>query len=137
MPSPLDAIPGIGTAIGAGLGVLGGLFSFIGKNDQAAQLERENAEALRRRQAADAQRFGFAEAAVGSTGADFGSASLQTYLQSMKAEMQRQQQWMAQQGAANVGNLRDAAGFSLFTDLGGTLSQFAKQNNYWQKPLGG
>lgn len=121
-----------GAAIGAGIGLIGGVASFLGKQDQARQLARENEEALRRKKAQDAQVFGAATAAGAASGIEFESGSLQNYLGVMQAEMRRQQEWMRQAGAAGVSALRSSAGFGLATDAFGALNGYAKANNYWR-----
>ena len=123
-----------GTAIGAGVGLAGGIFSWLGKRKQADALEAENREALRRRILQDQQVLGQATAAGAASGIEFDSTGLQTYLTSMRDEMKRQQEWQRRAGATNVSNMQYGANVGLFTDLGQTFSLFAKQNNYWKGP---
>jgi hypothetical protein len=125
-------MPGWGTAIGAGLGALGGIFSWMGSQDQAAKMRAQAEEELRRKKAADEQRLGVATAAGMASGVEADSPSLQAYLSSMQAEMKRQQDWMRKAGAANAGAVSTAGDIGLFTNLGGTLFNYAKQNNWWK-----
>jgi hypothetical protein len=125
-------IPGWGTAIGAGVGALAGVFSYLGKQGQADAMARQAAEELRRKKLQDEQVFGQATAGAAASGADFESSSLQGYLGEMKAEMLRQQEWQRRAGATNAGNVSTAGTFGLVSDLGSTLSSFAKDNNYWR-----
>lgn len=121
-----------GTAIGAGLGLASGIFKFMGSQAQADAMRAQRAEELRRKKLADAALLGEATAAGASSGVEFDSSSLQGYLGAMKAEMQRQQDWMARAGDTNAGNVSLAGTFGLLSDVGGTLSSYAKANNYWR-----
>lgn len=127
-----SAMPGWGTAVGAGLGLVGGVFSYLGKQSQVAAMRAQAEEELRRRKMQDAQVLGQATAAGAASGVDFESTSLQSYLGSMQAEMKRQQEWQRKSAATNAGNMSTASTVGLFTDMGGTLSSFAKANNYWR-----
>jgi hypothetical protein len=122
-----------GTAVGAGVGLVGGLSRYFGGNAQADAMRRQAAEELRRKKLQDAQVFGQTTAAGAASGIDFQeSTGLQSYLTSMQAEMRRQQEFMRRSAATNASNVQTAAGFGLLTDLGGTLSNYAKDNAYWR-----
>jgi hypothetical protein len=122
-----------GTAVGAGVGLVGGLSKYFGGQATADAMRRQAAEELRRKKLQDAQVFGQATAAGAASGIDFQeSTGLQSYLTEMQTEMRRQQEYMRRAGATNAGNVSSAAGFGLFTDLGSTLSSYAKDNNYWR-----
>jgi hypothetical protein len=127
-----SAIPGIGTAIGAGVGLLGGIFSYLGKQNQADAMRRQQAEELRRKKLQDAQVLGQATAAGAASGVEFDSSSLQGYLGTMKSEMGRQLAWQAAAGSDNASNVDTASMFGLITDLGSTLNGYAKDNRYWR-----
>lgn len=127
-----SVVPGWGTAIGAGVGLLGGVFSYLGKQSQAQAMRAQAEEELRRRKMADAQTLGQATAAGAASGIEFESGSLQNYLGSMRAEMQRQQEWQRRAGAANASNVSTAATLGLVTDFAGTLDSYARSNNYWR-----
>ncbi len=124
-------MPGWGTAVGAGLGALGGLFSWFGSQDQAARMRAQAAEELRRKKLADEQRLGAATAAAAASGVEFESPSMQIYLRAMKEEMARQQEYQRSAGAANAGAVGTAGDIGLFTNFGSTLFNYAKQNNWW------
>jgi hypothetical protein len=130
------ASPGGPMAMGAaaGMGLVGGALGWIGHRAQASAMRDQTAEELRRRRAADAQKLGQATAAAGASGVESGSASLSTYLTSMQEEMQRQQEWARSAGATNASAMDAAGGLGFFTDLGSTLSGYAKANNYWRGP---
>jgi hypothetical protein len=125
-------IPGWGTVIGAGIGAVGGLFSFLGKQNQASAERARLEEELRRKKAQDAQLLGQATASGAASGVEFDSSSLQGYLGEMKAEMARQLEWQRKAGETNIDNGSTASGIGLFTDLAGTMNNLAKQNNYWK-----
>lgn len=128
-----SVVPGWGTAIGAGLGLASGVMKYFGGQAQADAMRAQAAEELRRKKLQDAQVFGEATAAGAASGIDFQeSTGLQSYLGAMKAEMLRQQEFMRRAGATNASNVSSASGLNLFTDVGGTLSSYAKANNYWR-----
>jgi hypothetical protein len=120
-----------GTAIGAGLGALGGLFSWFGSQDQAARMRAQAAEELRRKKLADEQRLGAATAAAAASGVEFESPSMQIYLRAMKEEMARQQEYQRSAGAANAGAVGAAGDIGLFTNFGSTLFNLGRANSWW------
>lgn len=126
-------VPGWGTVAGAGLGLAAGLLNFAGGIAKSKAMRKEAAEALRRRKLHDAQVFGQATAAAAGGGVELQeSASITNYLTQMKAEMKRQQDWMARAASTNASNVGAAAGWNLVTDLGKTAFNFAAQNNYFE-----
>jgi hypothetical protein len=128
-----SVVPGWGTVIGAGLGLASGLMKYFGGQAQADAMRRQAAEELRRKKLQDAQVFGQATAAGAASGVDFHeSTGLQNYLGQMKAEMLRQQEYQRRAGATNASNVSTASSLGLFTDVGGTISNYAKQNSYWR-----
>lgn len=121
-----------GTAIGAGVGLVGGLASFFGKQAQSDAMRAQMEEQLRRQKLEDERRLGMATAAGMSSGIEGDSGSLQGYLAAMKAEMERQRAWTRSAGLTNAGNVGKAAGWGLLTDIGSTFNSYAKDNNYWR-----
>lgn len=121
-----------GTAIGAGVGLLGGISKYLGSQAQADAMRAQKEEELRRKKLQDAQVLGQATAAGAASGIEFDSTSLQGYLGEMKAEMVRQQEWQRRAASTNAGNVSAAGAFGLVGDLGSTISSFAKDNNYWR-----
>lgn len=128
-----SVIPGWGTAIGAGLGLASGVFSYLGKQAQADAMRAQKEEELRRQKLKNEQVLGEATAAGAASGIEFDSASLQGYLGNMKAEMARQLEWSRRSGSTNAGNVDAASTFGLLTDIGGTFSNLAKDNRYWRR----
>lgn len=127
-----SVVPGWGTAIGAGMGLLSGVFSYFGKEAQADAMRAQAEERARRQKLQDEQVLGKATAGAAASGVEFESGSLQTYLTEMQAEMQRQREWARAAASENAGNVDAAAGFGLATDVGGTLFGYAKDNNFWR-----
>jgi len=129
-------VPGWGTAIGAGLGLVSGLAGYFGSQSRARSMRRETAEAVRRKYLADQEVLGRAKAAGAASGVEMGSGSLTAYLSTMENEMARQRAWMSRAGASNASNVSAAGTIGLFTDLGKSFMGVARDANYWQSPTG-
>lgn len=123
-----------GTAIGAGVGLLGGLSRYFGSQEQARRMRAQTDEQIRRMRAQQDQQLGLARAAGAASGIEFESPSLQLHLDNMSAEFQRQRDWLAKTGAQGSSDVSSAGTFGLISDLGGSLYGFGKANNWWRKP---
>lgn len=127
-----SVVPGWGTAIGAGLGLASGVIKYFGSQEQAAAMRRQAEEEARRQTLQNAQTYGGAVGTAGASGAELDSNSLQGYLGAMREEMKRQVEWARRAGSTNASNVASAGAFNLGTDIGGTLFNYAKANNYWR-----
>jgi precorrin-3B methylase len=104
----------------------------MGSQEQARRMRQQTEEELRRKALADAMKVSGATAAGAASGVELDSPSLQVYLKAMRDEMTRQSDWIRKAGAANAGAVSTAGDIGLFTNLGGTLFNYAKQNNWWK-----
>jgi hypothetical protein len=102
--------------------------------DAAGQKRREVDEAVRRLRLQNERTLGLAKLAGASSGQEFESASLQTYLATMSGEFTRQQNWMKVAGASEADAMKSAAGFNAFTDVASSLFQFGSANNWFREP---
>jgi hypothetical protein len=113
-------------------GVAGGILGLAGGNAAAAAKKRQAEEAIRRLRIHNAQVLGEAGVGVASSGVDQGSASLQTYLTDMTAEMKRQLDWTRKTGSTDAAQVQQTATFGAMTDIAGAVFKFGQQNNWWQ-----
>jgi hypothetical protein len=104
----------------------------MGSQEQAKRMRQQTEEELRRKALADAMKVSEATAAGAASGVQLESPSLQVYLKAMRDEMSRQSDWIRKTGGANAGAVSSAGDIGLFTNLGSTFLNYAKQNNWWK-----
>lgn len=102
--------------------------------DAATQRRREVDEAVRRLRLQNERTLGLAKLAGASSGQEYESASLQTYLTTMAGEFTRQQNWMKTAGLAEADAMKMSAGFNAVTDVASSLFQFGSANNWFREP---
>lgn len=108
--------------------------SFTAGLDAAAQKRRETAEAVRRLRIHNERVLGQAKLAGASSGVEYESASLQTYLTTMANEFRAEESWMMKAGLKGASAMEQAAGFGAVADIGSSIFQFGSANNWFQTP---
>lgn len=111
-------------------GVVGGAVGLLGAGKAADAQYRQMMEAIRRMKVEQAKVTGEAQVAVNASGVEGSSASLQTYLSSMSAEMRRQLDWTRATGGAQIKNTMEAGTWGALSDWGAAIAKFGQATNW-------
>lgn len=116
-PQTASNAPTLSSYGATGMNVLGGVFSYFGKMQQAKAIRAQAKEEDRRQALSDAQTVGTAVGLGAASGIEIGSTSLQTYLTAMQAEMAKRRGWALGAAGRSAGAMENAAALGAVTDV--------------------